>query len=331
MSSPAPLIEVHRGDMLESLHSGHAVVCDDSGQIVQAWGDPMAVIFPRSSCKMIQALPLIESGAADAHGLTSEQLALACASHQGAHIHTDRVQVWLDQLGLKDSDFRCGPQWPGDIPARNEIIRAHAQPCQIHNNCSGKHAGFLTLNRHLGGAADYELVDHPVQQAGKAAFEEVTDMTSPGYGIDGCSAPNFATSVQGLARAMASFASAGDRSDTRSQAMVRLTQAMTAHPELVAGETRACTDLMRAMDGRVAIKTGAEAVFVAIIPERKLGVALKITDGSTRGAEAAIAAILVKLGVLDADHPATRARMVPEIRNWRGTLCGHIRPTRALL
>ncbi|SEP57784.1 asparaginase [Loktanella sp. DSM 29012] len=331
MSSPAPLIEVHRGDMLESLHSGHAVVCDDSGQIVQAWGDPMAVIFPRSSCKMIQALPLIESGAADAHGLTSEQLALACASHQGAHIHTDRVQVWLDQLGLKDSDFRCGPQWPGDIPARNEIICAHAQPCQIHNNCSGKHAGFLTLNRHLGGAADYELVDHPVQQAGKAAFEEVTDMTSPGYGIDGCSAPNFATSVQGLARAMASFASAGDRSDTRSQAMVRLTQAMTAHPELVAGETRACTDLMRAMDGRVAIKTGAEAVFVAIIPERKMGVALKITDGSTRGAEAAIAAILVKLGVLDADHPATRARMVPEIRNWRGTLCGHVRPTRALL
>ncbi|KQI69987.1 L-asparaginase [Loktanella sp. 3ANDIMAR09] len=331
MSSPAPLIEVHRGDMLESLHSGHAVVCDDSGQIVQAWGDPDAVIFPRSSCKMIQALPLIESGAADAHGLTSEQLALACASHQGAHIHTDRVQVWLDQLGLKDSDFRCGPQWPGDIPARNEIIRAHAQPCQIHNNCSGKHAGFLTLNRHLGGAADYELVDHPVQQAGKAAFEEVTGMTSPGYGIDGCSAPNFATSVQGLARAMASFASAGDRSDTRSQAMVRLTQAMTAHPELVAGETRACTDLMRAMDGRVAIKTGAEAVFVAIIPERKMGVALKITDGSTRGAEAAIAAILVKLGVLDPDHPATRARMVPEIRNWRGTLCGHIRPTSALL
>ncbi|MBU2360375.1 MAG: asparaginase, partial [Alphaproteobacteria bacterium] len=281
--------------------------------------------------KMIQALPLIESGAADAHGLGVEQLALSCASHQGAHIHTDRVQVWLDQLGLADGDFRCGPQWPNDIPARNEIIRAHAAPCQIHNNCSGKHAGFLTLNKHLGGGADYELLDHPVQQACRAAFEEVTGETSPGYGIDGCSAPNFATSVHGLARAMSFFATAHDRSDARSKAAVRLRDAMATFPELVAGETRACTDLMRAMDGRVSIKTGAEGVFVAIIPEKRLGVALKIADGATRASESAIAAILVKLGVLDAAHPAARARMEPEIRNWRGTLCGHITPSAALL
>ena len=331
MNAPVDLVEIWRGDLLESVHQGHAVVCGADGEIVQAWGDAQATIYPRSSCKMIQALPLIESGAADAHGLGTEELALACASHQGAHIHTDRVQVWLDSLGLSDADFRCGPQWPQDIPARNEIIRAHAAPCQIHNNCSGKHAGFLTLNRHIDGDADYELVDHPVQQACKAAFEEVTGETSPGYGIDGCSAPNFATSVHGLARAMAFFATAHDRSDTRSKAAVRLRDAMGAFPELVAGETRACTDLMRAMDGRVAIKTGAEGVFVAIIPEKRLGVALKIADGTTRASEAAIAAILVKLGVLDADHPATKARMTPEIRNWRGTLCGHVTPSQALL
>ncbi len=331
MNSPVDLVEVWRGEILESVHQGHAVVCGADGEIVQAWGDAAATIYPRSSCKMIQALPLIESGAADAHGLRVEQLALSCASHQGAHIHTDRVQVWLDSLGLADRDFRCGPQWPGDIPARNEIIRAHAAPCQIHNNCSGKHAGFLTLNRHISGGADYELLDHPVQQACKAAFEEVTQETSPGYGIDGCSAPNFATSVHGLARAMSFFATAHDRSDTRSKAAVRLRDAMTAFPELVAGETRSCTDLMRAMDGRVAIKTGAEGVFVAIIPEKRMGVALKVTDGTTRASEAAIAAILVKLGVLDANHPAAKARMVPEIRNWRGTLCGHIKPAAALL
>ena len=329
--APVDLVEVWRGDLLESVHRGHAVICGADGEIVEAWGDPQAVIFPRSSCKMIQALPLIESGAADAHGLRVDQLALSCASHQGAHIHTDRVQVWLDSLGLSDSDFRCGPQWPNDIPARNEIIRAHAAPCQIHNNCSGKHAGFLTLNRHIGGDADYELVDHPVQQACKAAFEEVTGETSPGYGIDGCSAPNFATSVHGLARAMSFFATAHDRSDTRSKAAVRLRDAMTAFPELVAGETRACTALMRAMDGKVAIKTGAEGVFVAIIPEQRLGVALKIADGTTRASEAAIAAILVKLGVLDAGHPAAKAYRTPEIRNWRGTLCGRITPTDALL
>lgn len=331
MNASVDLVEVWRGDILESVHQGHVVICGADGEIVQAWGNAQATIYPRSSCKMIQALPLIESGAADAHGLGVEQLALSCASHQGAHIHTDRVQVWLDTLGLADPDFRCGPQWPQDIPARNEIIRAHAAPCQIHNNCSGKHAGFLTLNRHIGGDADYELVDHPVQQACKAAFEEVTGEASPGYGIDGCSAPNFATSVHGLARAMSFFATAHDRNDTRAKAAVRLRDAMAAHPDLVAGETRACTDLMRAMGGKVAIKTGAEGVFVAIIPEKRLGVALKIVDGGTRASEAAIAAILVKLGVLDAAHPAARARMAPDIRNWRGTLCGHIKPVQALM
>lgn len=331
MNAPVDLVDVWRGDILESRHQGHAVICGADGEILEAWGDPQATIYPRSSCKMIQALPLVESGAADAHGLGVEQLALSCASHQGAHIHTNRVQVWLDSLGLADGDFRCGPQWPNDIPARNEIIRAHAAPCQIHNNCSGKHAGFLTLNRHLGGDADYELVDHPVQQACKAAFEEVTGETSPGYGIDGCSAPNFATSVHGLARAMSFFATAHDRDDARSKAAVRLRDAMATFPELVAGETRACTELMRAMDGRVSIKTGAEGVFVAIIPEKRLGVALKIADGATRASESAIAAILVKLGVLDPAHPAARARMEPQIRNWRGTLCGHIAPTQALL
>jgi L-asparaginase II len=170
-----------------------------------------------------------------------------------------------------------------------------------------------------------------VQTAAKAAFEEVTAETSPGYGIDGCSAPNFATTVHGLARAMGFFASAQDRSDTRSTAAARLVQAMAAYPELVAGEGRACTELMRAMGGKVAIKTGAEAVFVAIIPEKRLGVALKIVDGGTRAAECAVAAILVKLGVLDINHPATQKRLYAPLINCRDLICGHVRPTAALL
>lgn len=324
MGKPVAMAELWRGGMLESLHLGHAVVCDATGGIVQAWGDPAAVIFPRSSCKMLQALPLLESGAADAAGLTEAQLALACASHQGAAIHTDLAQRWLADLGLGDDDLRCGVQEPSDRTARDALIRAGEGACQVHNNCSGKHCGFLTLNQRLGGGPDYEQVDHPVQQAVRAAFEEVTGEDSPGFGIDGCSAPNFATSVQGLARAMAFFAAAGG-GDARSRAAARLTQAMMAYPELVAGEGRACTELMRAMGGKVAIKTGAEAVFVAILPERKLGVALKIVDGGTRGAEAAIAAILVQLGVLEADHPATRKRLEAVQRNWRGREVGILR------
>jgi L-asparaginase II len=164
-----------------------------------------------------------------------------------------------------------------------------------------------------------------VQQAALAAFEEVTGEASPGYGIDGCSAPNFATTLTGLARAMARFATASGDGDTRQRAMHRLTRAMAIHPDLVAGEGRSCTELMRAMDGRVAIKTGAEGVFVAILPERGIGLALKIADGATRAAEAALVALLVRLGALDPAHPAARRRLDAVQRNWRGTETGIIR------
>jgi len=325
MMQPVAMCEIWRGALLESQHLGHAVICDDSGQIVQAWGDPEARIYPRSSSKMIQALPLITSGAADKFGLTSEHLALACASHNGAAIHTDRVRAWLEQLGLNDDAFRCGPQEPNDRPAREAMIRAHESPCQVHNNCSGKHSGFLTLAQHMGAGPEYVEIDHPVQQACMSAFDEVTDQTSPTYGIDGCSAPNPATTVHGMARAMAWFASAHDRGDRQSRAAVQLRKAMVLHPDLVAGEGRACTALMRAMGGGVAVKTGAEAVFVAIIPAKRLGVALKIADGATRASECAITAILVGLGVLDGAHPAAMSYLNAPIRSRRGVVVGELR------
>lgn len=326
MTHSVPMAEVWRGPFLESVHLGQAVVCDEAGQITHAWGDPDAVVLPRSSSKMIQALPLIQSGAADANKLTSEHLALACASHQGAAIHTDRVGKWLDHLGLTDDAFRCGPQTPADDDARNALIKTDQSPCQIHNNCSGKHAGFLTLSKHLGAGPEYIDPDHPVQKACLDIYETVTGLTSPGYGIDGCSAPNHATTLHGMARAMVHFAAAPDGS-----AEERLRSAMMAHPELVAGEGRACTNLMRAMGGKVAVKTGAEAFFVAIIPEKKLGVALKIADGATRAAECAIAAILVKLGVLDAEHPETMKYLNAPIRNWVGTQTGMLRAAPPLI
>ena len=166
---------------------------------------------------------------------------------------------------------------------------------------------------------------HPVQRAVKAAFEEVTEVTAPGWGIDGCSAPNFATTLHGFARAAARFAAARETGDARSRAMVRLTRAMATHPEYVAGEGRSCTRLMRAMEGRVAVKTGAEAVFVAIVPDRGLGVALKIEDGATRASEAAITAILMRLGVLDPEHEVVEGLLTGPIRNWRGLVTGEMR------
>ena len=318
----AKLIELWRGGIRESTHLGHVVIADGNG-IIEAWGDPGAVIFPRSSCKMIQALPLVESGAADAAGLGPEHLALACASHNGAAIHTGRVTSWLSGLGLAEGDLRCGAHLPKDPEEHRRLICSDISPCQIHNNCSGKHAGFLTLNRHLGGGAEYVELDHPVQQAVRGAFEEVTGEVSAGWGIDGCSAPNFACSVEGLARAMAAFAAPGG--GPRGDAQRRLVQAMTTHPELVAGEGRACTELMRAARGRAALKTGAEAVFVGIIPERGLGIALKVTDGGTRGAEAAITALLVHLGILAEGDPVVQKYLTGAQRNWRGLVTGELR------
>ena len=320
-----PMVELWRGGLMESVHLGHAVICDATGGIVEAWGDPEAVIFPRSSCKMIQALPLLESGAAEAFGLGEAQLALACASHNGAAIHTGPVSRWLSDLGLGEGDLRCGVQMPDDPAARKDLICSDRSPCQIHNNCSGKHAGFLTLSKHLKAGPEYHEVDHPVQRAVRTAFEEVTGEASPGFGIDGCSAPNFATSVHGLARAMAFFAAARPDGDRREAAAARLVRAMTRHPDLVAGEGRACTKLMRAMGGKVAVKTGAEAVFVAILPEQKRGIAVKIMDGGTRGAEAAIAALLRRLGALAPDDPVLAPYLTGPITNRRGLAVGAIR------
>ena len=321
----AEMVELWRGGLLESRHRGHAVICDDQGEVVESWGNPGEIIFPRSSCKMIQALPLVESGAFDAAGLMVPHMAFACASHLGSGLHMRMAQSWLQGLGMGEADLRCGSHEPSDRAERDRLIRADEAPCQLHNNCSGKHSGFLTMNKHIKGDAEYVEVDHPLQVLVKAAFEEVTGEVSAGWGVDGCSAPNFATSLQGLARAMGRFAGASGTGDLRDRAMFRLARAMAAFPELVAGDTAACTELMRAMGGKVAIKGGAEAVSVAIIPELKRGIALKIVDGNSRASEAVVTGLLVRLGVLDAAHPYARKRLNAVQKNWRGRETGILR------
>ena len=326
MTQPVNFAEIWRGDFLESVHQGHAVVCSPSGEIVSAWGDPESVVLPRSSCKMIQALPLIESGAYRAFGLRSEHLALACASHNGAFIHTDPVRAWLEALGLEDDDLRCGADDPKDRAALHDLIKRDVSPCQVHNNCSGKHAGFLTLGQHLGAGPEYVEIDHPVQLAVREAFERLTGGASPGFGIDGCSAPNFATRLSAMAHAMSRFAVAPH--DTPEGL---LAEAMVLHPELVAGEDRACTRLMRACEGRVAVKTGAEAFYTAILPDQQLGVALKVVDGATRAAECAMAAILVRLGALDAAHPVAQDYINQAQINCRGFKAARMQAVSELL
>ena len=334
MSEPANpvLAEVWRGEILECVHRGAAVVATAAGEVVEAWGDPARVILPRSSYKMIQALPLVESGAADAAGLSSKHLALACASHKGAAVHTRLAASWLAGIGLAEHDLRCGAHTPGDPEAAHALYAAGTAPGQFHNNCSGKHCGFLTMNRHLRGGPEYLELDHPLQQTVRMTVEEVTGEAVSGHAIDGCSAPNFAVSLKGLATAMARFATAGASfTGARAGAARRLVEAMATHPVLVGGAGRATTDLIRACAGRAVVKTGAEGVYIAILPRRGLGIALKIDDGNARGSEAAIAALLARHGALEREAPAYAALADAPILNCRGFAHGHLRAAQTLL
>ncbi|MFQ5567150.1 MAG: asparaginase [Paracoccaceae bacterium] len=326
------LAEVWRGEILECVHRGTAVVATAAGEVVEAWGDPARVVLPRSSFKMIQALPLVESGAADAAGLGSEQLALACASHHGATVHTGLAGSWLAGIGLAESDLRCGAHQPRDAATRHGLRACGALPGQFHNNCSGKHCGFLTATRRLGGGPEYLELEHPVQKAVRRAVEEVTGDAIAGVSIDGCSAPNFAVSLKGLASAMARFATAGTSfSGARASAARRLVGAMVAHPVLVGGEGGATTALIRACAGRAVVKTGAEGVFTGILLGRGLGIALKIDDGNARGSEAAIAALLARHGALERSDPVHAALADTPILNCRGFAHGHLRAADVLM
>ena len=311
------MCEIWRGSYLESVHTGMAVICDKDGEISHQWGDPNALILPRSSAKMMQAIPLIISGAEKKFSIGEDLLALACASHNAAEIHLSRVLGWLSHLGFSETDLRCGPQPSKDPYVKKQMLEKGQSPCQIHNNCSGKHAGFLSVSRHLNAGPEYTDPDHPVQLMVMDVFQELTQNKVDGITIDGCSAPNPAIPLYSLAKVMSWFATAHKRDDQLSKAALKLRNAMVNYPELVAGELRACTNLMKACEKKAILKTGAEGVFVAILPELEKGIALKIFDGGTRASECAIASLLIQLGVLNPNHPTALAYTHAPILNWR--------------
>ncbi|MEO0427221.1 MAG: asparaginase [Pseudomonadota bacterium] len=325
------LVEVWRGEVLECVHRGSVAVVGPDGELIEALGDVSRAILPRSAAKMLQALPLVESGAADAAGLCTERLALACASHSGAAMHTDRVAAWLDDLGLDETALRCGAHAPLDREARIALRAADAPNLQTHNNCSGKHTGFLTLTRHLRAGPEYLEMDHPVQTAVRDAIAETSGEEPAGFAIDGCSAPNFAVSLAGLARAVLGFARpTAHFGGVRARAATRLRDAMIAHPALVAGEDRENTKLMRAATRPTAVKSGAEGVYIAILPEPGIGIALKIDDGASAPAQATMAALLVRYGALDARHPTVAKIMDEPLLNARGIEHGRRRAVATL-
>jgi len=325
------LVEVTRGPLVESIHRGAVAIARADGSLAFSLGDVNAPVYPRSSLKPIQALPLLESGAADAFTLSPEEIALACASHSGEPMHTSRVAAWLKKIGCNESDLACGPHAVRYEPVWMDMIRHGERPTRLHNNCSGKHTGFLTVCKHWNVAReDYEHHDHPIQRAVAKSLSELTDIKAEfPWGVDGCAAPNFALPLSAFALALARFATPESLPEHRAKAARRIFDAMVAHPELVAGTDRSDTILMRSCGGRVATKAGAEAYYAGIIPDAGLGIALKIDDGAGRAAETAFAAILDKLGLLGSD-PEARALVRAPVLNTRGAVAGERRAGPAL-
>jgi L-asparaginase II len=333
MSNPV-IAEVLRGGLVESRHRGAFAVTDADGTVVLAAGEVEAPIYPRSAIKALQAIALVESGAADRYGLAEPELAIACASHSGEPGHVAAVQSLLARAGLDTSALRCGVHPPIHRPAAEALYRAGLEPAAVHNNCSGKHAGFLCLSCFLGGdAAGYCDPSHPVQRAVKAVIEEMSGfaLTDAGRAIDGCSVPTWAVPLKNLATALARFGTGRGLSPQRAAASARLRAACAAHPWLVAGSGRFCTDVMQLVGARVFVKTGAEGVLCLSLPAEGLGVAIKCDDGASRAAEVVAAAVIARFARLsDTERQSLERFRRPPMRNWNGIAVGAMRPSEHL-
>jgi L-asparaginase II len=286
-------------------------------------------IFPRSVVKPLQALALIESGAADRFAVSEQELALACASHGGEPDHVALVEAWLARLGLGPSVLECGTHPPTHGPSAERLIAAGRPPETVHNNCSGKHAGMITVACHLGvRVAGYSRADHPVQRLIADILREMTGMAElPAPAIDGCSAPTHPLPLDRLAMAMARFGHrAAGLPNARTVACTRLRAAMAAHPRLVAGSGRLCTEIL-AVAPDVLVKSGAEGVYAACLPRQRLGLALKVEDGAGRAAQVAVLALLQALQAFGPKAVAALAeRLRPPLRNHAGLIVGAIEP-----
>lgn len=331
------LVEVTRGDGVESRHTGAATIVTAAGDVIASWGDVAAPVLPRSAIKSMQALALVETGAADHFDVSDEELAIACASHSSEPEHLKCVNEWLGRLGLEADDLECGATGSIEETVHADLIRQGASLTRVHNNCSGKHAGFLTTALHMGEPTKgYIGADHPVQRRLIDILQEMgeVDLDGARRGCDGCGIPVIAMPLAAMALGFAKMAAPAELPPSRIGAIERIAAALAANPLMVAGRRRFDTVVIEATgdsaDGPALVKTGAEGVHGAFLPGLGLGVALKIDDGARRAAEVVMAAILVRLGVIDAALEDTLADLItPPIVNASGEKVGDIRASAA--
>lgn len=315
------LAEMVRGNWVENLHRGAICVSRADGEILLATGDVDRAIFPRSAIKAMQALAIFQSGAAEKFELSDEAIALACASHNGEAGHVAGVQQTLSKLGLTASNLECGAHLPTNRNARKTLAGAAVLPTELHNNCSGKHAGMLAVAKALDvPTKGYVLRDHPVQKLVRAGVEAVIGegLTESKCGTDGCSIPTWAAPLKSFATGFARMATGEGLSEDLANASRRIFDAATSHPFLVRGTESLDTDLMGAFGGRLMIKIGAEGVFCGALRDSGLGFSLKIDDGNMAAAEIAVANFLLAVSNPSADEKAALEKYTSRsFSNWR--------------
>ncbi len=325
------LVEVVRKGIVESVHRGSAVVVDTSGNVVFSIGDADRSIYPRSAIKPLQALPILESGAAEQFNLSLKEISLSCASHNSEDIHVDTVTQWLNRLDLGVENLECGKAFPSYQKAAHQLIREGKDSSKAHHNCSGKHSGMLTLARHLSPQVQgYSAHAHVVQQTWMKTMSELIDedVSKMHWEQDGCGLPAIYMPMNKLALAFARFSEPEKQSDKRAAAMKKIIEALTQHPEMIAGSERCCSALIKETQGKIIAKLGAEAVYAGVIPHLNLGFALKIDDGSIRGCEVALGALLNKLSALsDDENMRLKDFFNPSIVNSLNHVTGEMRPS----
>lgn len=318
-----------RGQMVESRHLVAFAVLDTEGRVVMSGGDIEAPVYPRSAIKALQAIPLIETGAAEAWQVDEAEIALACASHQGEPRHVETVTAWLARIGCGATDLRCGAHAPSDPKAAADLLRAGGMPSVLHNNCSGKHAGFLTTAKHRGeDLSGYLELEHPVEQRVLGVLEAMSglELSQAPRGIDGCGIPVIGVPLGNLALAMARLADPDDQPDRRQQACARIRRAIAAQPFMIGGSGNFDSIIIEATRGRGLVKFGAEGVHCAALPDLGLGIALKVIDGAGRASEVAMAALLCRLEVIDeALAERLHERLEPAVLNRAGRRVGRLR------
>lgn len=335
MTANPTLVEALRGGAVESTHRGAWAVVDADGDVVASAGDIDRPIFPRSAVKLLQALPLVESGAAERYGLNDEQLAIACASHNGEPRHVAVAASMLAAAGVDDAALECGAHWPYRDLVQREMAAAGSTPSALHNNCSGKHAGFVCLGCLLAGDADkraflsgYVKPEHPVMREVGDAIEAATGwrLADTPRGTDGCSIPTYAIPLRHLALAFARAGSGIGLREGRARAAKRLMAAVTAEPFMVGGSGRFDTRIIERLGERVFCKVGAEGVFCAAFPKAGLGVAVKMDDGASRACEVVMAALIERFVRLDeVERGFVHAFADQPLVNWNGLDVGRLR------